>query len=32
MLTAAAGKPGTSTAEQDPNYEPGEGGGGWGVR
>ena len=24
--TAAAGKPSTSTAEQDPDYEPGEGG------
>ena len=26
--TAAANKPSTSTAEQDPDYEPGEGGGG----
>ena len=24
VLTAAAGKPSTSTAEQDPDYEPGE--------
>ena len=26
ILTAAAGKPSTSTAEQDPDYEPDEGG------
>ena len=29
VATAAAGKP--STSEQDPDYEPGEGGG-WGIR